>query len=119
MNRLRLLKAVVRFEYEDPLDSGVDDGIGVGTEVRFLEMAALRFWHFTGDLGEPGDDTGDRLERTTFGFGLGVPLYRFTGERTPLNISVEWAHIDSRIFLEDSTVSDDHSAWTLALDWHL
>jgi hypothetical protein len=119
MNRIRLLRSTLHIEYRNLLDSEHNDGVRTGIELWFLEMAAVRFGYYLEDLGDPVDPAGDRLEKTTLGLGLGAPVYRLTGSRVPLRITLDWATVDSRTTFEETKLSDRYSVWTLALDWRL
>jgi hypothetical protein len=59
-----------------------------------------------------------QIERSTFGLGLALPVYRFTGGSVPLRATLDWASVEVQPYLTESGDAETYSSWTVAVDWY-
>jgi hypothetical protein len=119
MNMARLFNILVHAEYRDLLNLSYGDGPRLGAEVAILEMLSARLGYYYEDTGEYEEQLGKaRIERSTFGLGLALPVYRLTGGSVPLRAALDWARIEVQPYLTDSGDTETYSSWTVAVDWY-
>jgi hypothetical protein len=119
MNMARVFNLMIHAEYRDLLNLTYGDGPRLGAEVAILEMLSARLGYYyedTGDYEEQLDKA--RIERSTFGLGLALPVYRFTGGSVPLRAALDWARIEVQPYLTESGDTESYSSWTVAVDWY-
>ena len=58
------------------------------------------------------------IERSTFGLGLALPVYRFTEGSVLLRAILDWARIEVRPNLVESGLTDTYSSWIVAAEWY-
>jgi hypothetical protein len=119
MNMARLLNVLIHAEYRSLLNLSYGDGPRLGAEVTVLEMLSARLGYYYEDTGDFEEEIGKaRIERSTFGLGLALPVYRFTGGSVPLRAALDWARIEVQPYLTDSSDTESYSSWTVAVDWY-
>jgi len=119
MNRARLVSFLVHAEYRDLLNLSYGDGPRLGGELTLLEMLSARVGYYFEDTGDYEDEIGlEVLERSTFGLGLALPVYRLTGGSVPLRATLDWANVEVQPYLIESGLPDTYSSWTVAIDWY-
>ncbi len=119
MNRARLFNVLVHFEYRDLLNLSYGDGPRFGGELTLLEMLSARVGYYFEDTGDYEDEIClEVLERSTFGLGLALPVYRLTGGSVPLRATLDWANVEVQPYLIESGLPDTYSSWTVAIDWY-
>jgi hypothetical protein len=119
MNMARLFNLLVHAEYRDLLNLSYGDGPRLGAELTLLEMLSARVGYYYEDTGDYEDVTGQaQIERSTFGLGLALPVYRFTGGSVPLRATLDWANVEVQPYLTESGDTETYSSWTVAVDWY-
>jgi hypothetical protein len=119
MNRARIVTFLFHAEYRDLLNLNYGNGPRIGGELTLLEMISARAGYYVEDTGDYADDIGlNRIERSTFGMGLALPIYRFTGGSVPLRATLDWADVEVQSYLIESGSPDTYSSWTVAVDWY-
>ena len=119
MNMARLFNVLVHAEYRDLLNLSYGDGPRLGVELTILEMLSARLGYYYEDTGDYEEQIGlAQIERSTFGLGLALPVYRFTGGSVPLRATLDWAEIEIQPYLTESGDTETYSSWTVAVDWY-
>jgi len=119
MNRMRLFNILLHAEYRDLLNLSYGDGPRLGGELTILEMLSARVGYYYEDTGDYEEEIGlSQIERSTFGLGLALPVYRFTGGSVPLRATLDWAGIEVQPYLTESGDTETYSSWTVAVDWY-
>jgi hypothetical protein len=119
MNMARLFNLMVHAEYRDLLNLSYGDGPRLGGELTILEMLSARAGYYYEDTGDYEEQIGlSQIERSTFGLGLALPVYRITGGSLPLRAALDWAWIEVQPYLVESDWEGTYYSWTVAVDWY-
>jgi hypothetical protein len=117
-DRLRTLGLLSHLEYQNVLNSDYRDAYKIGSEIRLLEILALRIGYYLGNISGPEPDVSeDWVGETTYGFGLGLPISELAEGAPPLRVSFDWVRREDASETLGSADTVRYSVYTLSVDW--
>ena len=116
--RLRTVGLLCHLEYQDVLNSPYRDAYRIGSEIRLLELLALRIgYYFESIAKEEADGGSDWVGNTTYGSGLSLPIGKISKAMPPLRISLDWASYEDPHETAESGDPTRLSVYNLSVDW--
>jgi len=110
---------LLQVEYQDLLNSKFHNGFKAGAEFSFIEMFYLRFGFYdenTNDFGFPATNK-NRLTDFTYGFGIEIPINKFTKTRTPIDIKLDMTNMKQPSGIKGFDNFGNFSVYSLSVNW--
>ncbi len=110
---LHAIRLLLQSEYQMLLNSKYRSAIKIGGELMILEMLSIRAGYYKEKVYNYGfpDYNKSRIEDFTYGFGIQIPLYRFT--KIPMNINFDYTSLPQVNYSRTLADPDKYKTYSL------
>ncbi len=106
------------FEVQDVLNNEFRTGVRFGVEGRFYEVLSIRLGAFTHKLDDfDVANNKSTLSDITYGFGIAIPVSRFTGGKLPADVHVDYVSLKQPPYVESGRRLANMRGFTFRLVW--
>ena len=112
------LELITTAEFQDVLTNKLRTGVRVGAEALLYDVLAFRMGMFSHSLDDGGfENNKSRLSDFTYGFGLVVPIVKFTDGGFPVNAHVDYMALEQPPYTKQGTRLPNMRGFSVRLVW--
>ena len=118
-SNLQIISLLIHTEYQDLFNSEYHTAFKIGSEISFFEILSLRVGYYNeskNDYGHP-EINGDNITDNTYGFGIQLPLNKFTQRNLPITIKFDSTILEQPSHSIINRNYDDFELYTINIHW--
>ena len=114
LNNLNFLSAILHIEYFNLINSAINKGYRIGSELSVLELVYLRAGYFKERVDKSGYPENEKyLKNFTYGFGVQLPFQELNIVNIPLKIRFDYTRLEPPSYTTLTKEWDDFTSWNV------